>query len=189
MRNLEQWERVVLSDREHTICFSGHRPCNLPGYGNDIGLLTALRHAVEVEIQNGMRVFLNGGMAGFDVLAAEIVIALRQKHPHIKCVTVAPFRKEYFNNNNWTDEWKIRALTIYKASDIAFALAENYRRGIYYERDDYELDHSCGVICYYRGKITGTKGKIRKGGGTEYTVNRAYDLNMFINNISDKIKP
>lgn len=173
----------VLSHKEHTVCFSGHRPGKLPNGGKSDALLSALHSAVEAEIAKGKQVFINGAMAGFDILGAEAVIRLRMKHPHIKCATVAPFRVGFFNTENWTQEWKSRALAIYRASDVAFTLAENYRRGIYYYRDDYMVDHSSAVISYYEGKIIGRQARGKRHGGTEYTVDYAYDLGLPITNL------
>lgn len=184
MRCLEQWERAILSDPARTVCFSGHRPPKLPGNGEGDALSAALRGAVEKEILIGRKIFVNGGMAGFDILAGEAVIALQRKYPDIRCVTAAPFRAGYFKTANWTPDWKERALYVYRASAVAFTLAENYCPGIYYKRDEYMLSLSSVVVCYLNGEITGMAGKRRKGGGTAYTVNRAYDLGLAITNLA-----
>jgi len=177
-----QWENDILADQERAICFSGHRPSKLPD-GNASLLISDLERAIIFKIQQGKRTFINGCMAGFDILAGESVLKLRQIYPPILCVTVAPFRIGYFKSKNWTADWKKRALEVYNASDMAFSLTEEYRPGIYYARNDFMLAHASGVVCYYTGRITGTKGKGDKGGGTQYTVNRAFDIDLDIHNL------
>jgi len=182
MQTFSQLENDVLADHEHTICFSGHRPSKLHDRNASL-LIPDLDRAIISKIQQGKRTFINGCMAGFDILAGESVLKLRQIYPQILCITVAPFRVGYFKNKNWTTDWKKRALEVYNASDMAFSLTEEYRPGIYYARNDFMLAHASGVVCYYTGRITGTKGKRGKGGGTEYTVNRAFDLDLDIHNL------
>lgn len=182
MKNFSDWEKDVLADREHAICFTGHRPSKLPDAKASL-LISDLEDAILSRVHQGKRIFINGCMAGFDVLAGEVVLKQREIYPHILCITVAPFRVGYFKNKNWTEDWQKRALKVYLDSNIAFSLEEKYRPGIYYARNDFMLAHASDVVCYYTGRIVGTKGKRGKGGGTEYTVNRAFDMGLKIHNL------
>lgn len=73
-------------DKMKVACFSGHR--RLP---QDCSLLKAnLEKAIVELIEQGVVFFGNGGAVGFDLLAAETVLGLKEKYPHIRLVMVLP---------------------------------------------------------------------------------------------------
>ena len=156
-------------DIAHTICFSGHRPDRLPGKGNlnapeTQKLIAVLREHIEYAIHNGKYTFINGLMAGWDVLAAEQIIELRKQYTHIRLLTIAPYSVHFFSREKcWTPEWVNRARKVCRRQDIGIAIAENYRAGIYYERNRTLVDYSSELLCFWDG------GK----GGTRYTVKYA----------------
>lgn len=173
-------QKFILSMQQASaICFSGPRPSKLP-YGGDknapaiLEIGRRLEDAVRAAVLDGKTAFLNGCMAGFDVMAGETVLRLKKEYPQIQCITVAPFRVGYFNNRNWDAEWKQRALALYRASDLAFPLYETYHKRVYYERNDFLVAHAGGLICYN----TGT------GGGTAYTCRAAKEKRMRIVNLA-----
>lgn len=170
-------ENRILTDLSKNVAFTGYRPQKLPQRGNkevQEELSIRLQAAIVDSLGRGYMTFLNGCMAGWDILAAESVLTLKPLYPQIICATVAPFRKSFFAGNNWTPEWKARALKVYQQSDIAFSLSENYARGVYYARDRFLIDHSSLVICFYDGKP----------GGTKYTVDYAKTQNREIINLA-----
>ena len=78
-------------------CFTGHRPNGLPEGGDEqkegmIRLKHALIYGVEAAIQCGVTVFWAGGAAGFDMLAAEAVLAWRETYPDIRLCLALPSR-------------------------------------------------------------------------------------------------
>lgn len=175
-------EDVKLSNYVIAVCFTGPRPAKLPDGGDEkaasiIGIRRRLEQAVERSVSEGKTVFLNGCMAGFDVMAGETVLRLREKHPEIVCFTIAPFRQGFFSSGLWTEDWKARALSLYRGSDIAFSLSDCWHRGVYYARDRYLVDSSSAVICYYAGT----------GGGTKYTLDYAAQKRIPIYNINEGI--
>lgn len=144
------------------ICFAGPRPARLPDHGRRdsaamVEIKQRLKQTILSHFSQGKTTFLNGCMSGFDVIAGETVLSLKQEYPAIRCVTAAPFRLDYFRNENWTPEWKARALDLYLRSDAAFSLSQTYHKGVYYERNRFMVDHSAALICYYTGAGTGTK--------------------------------
>lgn len=165
---------------DHIVSFTGYRPMKLPNNGSkevQIELYKLLKKEISEQLLKGHTTYINGCMAGWDILAGEAVINLRDSHPELKCITVAPFRKSFFSGSAWTKEWKGRALEVYRKSNLAFALSEDYRPGIYYARNRFLVDHSHLLICYYDGK----------SGGTQYTVNYATVQNLQIINLADKL--
>ena len=161
------------------ICFSGHRPDRLPGCGNPAEpeaqkLIAVLLEKIEDAVRRGKDTFLGGFMAGFDILAAEQVIALKAKYPHIRLVTVAPYSVQFFTREKcWTPEWVKRAKEIIRQHDIGVSLAEHYRSGIYYERNRTLVNYSSELICYWDGNK----------GGTQHTVNFATDKGLAVFNL------
>ena len=78
-----------------TCAFAGHRPEKMP-WGKDenspfgIEFKFRLREALEYLIGRGYTDFLSGGSRGFDLMAAEIILSLREAYPWIRLTMVAP---------------------------------------------------------------------------------------------------
>ena len=75
-------------EREHTCCFTGHRPDKLPwGTGEQdprcLALKARLDEALERAYLAGCRHFICGMARGSDLYFAEAVLALRELHPEI----------------------------------------------------------------------------------------------------------
>lgn len=160
-----------------TVAFTGYRPPKLPGSCSDVvqaHLSLLLIDAIKDSYAKGYRIYLNGLMSGWDVLAAEAVLTVRSRLADIRCVSVAPFKKSYFANSNWTPDWKARALNVYRQSDLALCLSEQYQRGTYYTRDRFLIDRATCVIAFYDGKP----------GGTRYTLDYAAKKGLEIINIA-----
>jgi len=166
------------------LSFSGHRPDRLPGNGDPNApeaqkLIAALRKEITAAINEGMTSFLHGCMAGFDLFAIEQVIALKQQYPHIKLVSVAPYKAEFFSREKcWTPEWEKRAREVFRQQDIGVRLSESYRRGIYYERNDILIQYSSLLICYHDGG----------SGGTQHTVRKAREYGLIVRNLYEGVK-
>ena len=78
--------------------FTGHRPGKLP-WGYDEKAATCmefkfrLRESLEYLIGKGYVDFLSGGALGFDLMAAEMVLSLREKYPWIRLHHGAALRR------------------------------------------------------------------------------------------------
>lgn len=113
-------------------------------------------------------------MAGFDIFAAEQVIELKKQYPQIQLVSVAPYKAEFFSREKcWMPEWISRAREVFSQHDIGVKVAEQYRPGIYYERNEILVNHSSELICYWNGRKSGTK----------YTIDRAEENGLTIHNL------
>ena len=147
----------------HTVCFSGHRPDRLPGNGNPDTweaqkLAALLQKQIEESIKRGKNTFCHGAMAGFDIFAAEQVIALKEKYPHIRLITIAPYSVRFFSYEKcWTSDWINRGKEIIRKHDTGISIAEHYRSGIYYERNRTLVNNSSELICFWDGKKGGTQ--------------------------------
>ena len=125
-------------EQSGTVCFSGHRPERLPKEADDLlRMQSRLTDAIEDAIRRGKVNFVSGAMSGFDTLAAEQVIRLKEKYPQIQCVLIAPFSVRFFNNKNWTREWEARLREVIRRADFKTSLSENAYKGVYFDRDRY----------------------------------------------------
>ena len=144
-----------------TVCFSGHRPDGLPDYG-DISkpamamLYQRLLNEIEIAIQAGKTSFIHGGMAGFDILAAEAVLQLKEKSPHILLFSIVPFEHGFLYTKEWERKWRNRAKSVFKQSDRVEYLEPAYSYRTYYRRNEWLVNHSTLLICYCNSNRGGT---------------------------------
>jgi len=157
-------------EKEKTACFSGHRTHKIKNTEDMTANLNAILTAA---IEQGYTHFISGACAGFDLLAAEAVIALKQKYPHIKLILAVPFPEQA---DKWANEAKQRYLRILVASDDMKLVSQSYYRGVYYVRNRFMVDNSSLLICYFNGS----------SGGTAYTVEYADKKGLRIYNLYRK---
>ena len=88
--------------KEQTCCLTGHR--ELPRDTDE--LVRRLTDAICGRIEAGVRYFGVGGAVGFDTLAAEVLLNLRDTlYPQIRVIAVEPF--DGFTSR-WTDAQRAR---------------------------------------------------------------------------------
>lgn len=73
--------------REQTCCFTGHR--QLPP-GERAEIANRLERVLAALYERGVRYYGVGGALGFDTLAAQTVIRLRESYPGMKLILVLP---------------------------------------------------------------------------------------------------
>lgn len=81
-----------MTEKSKTVCFTGHSVL----YEKREEIESKVEAAVRECIGNGYEVFIAGGAIGFDTLAAETVIKLRNEFPHIRLVLALPARTAEF---------------------------------------------------------------------------------------------
>jgi uncharacterized phage-like protein YoqJ len=167
-----------------TVCFTGHRSY-VPRADDEARLAEAL----EAAWADGYRVFISGMAPGFDLAAAEAVQRLKASHSSpllandggptqpdgvaksdreagpsdgIRLIAAIPFPGQ---PRGYTDEDRRRYDTLLDAADEVRVLADRYSHGCYYRRDDWMVDRSARIVCWYDST--------RRGTGTRYTVRRA----------------
>ena len=116
--------------------------------------------------------FCAGGARGFDTLASEAVLSLKERYPEIKLVLVLPF-KDHYKEETWTNEEIGRFINLKNNADNILYVKNNYEKGYYYERNRKMVDFSSVCVCY----------KSRKTGGTAYTVEYAEGKGLRIINL------
>ena len=163
-------------DKDYAVCFSGYRPEKFPFSLKDTTeysrLLCNINAAITEALELGYRTFLCGMGRGFDLLCAKAVLDIRKdaKYDGIKLVAVLPFRGHWFSG-----EWGKLHAKIRDSADLEICTSENgYSPGSYRLRNDYMVNNSSRLICYWS----------RTSGGTAYTVRMAKKCGLTIHNIS-----
>ena len=169
----------MTEDRLTTVAFTGHRT-----YGGQAA--AALRATVGELYARGFRTFLCGMAMGFDLAAAEAVLACRDSQtasvfspavdsvsaffpephsphmpmPGLRLVAVIPFRGQ---ESRFPAVDRERFRRVLAAADHSVTLSPSYHAGCYAVRNNYLVEHAALLVAWYDGSP----------GGTHYTVRRA----------------
>jgi len=157
--------------KDKTCCFTGHR--SIPEDKKE-----AIKEALKVEIvkliNQGVCFFGAGGALGFDTMAAQTVIELKEQYPHIKLILVFPC-------HNQTYRWKEQDVKIYEEikskCDKYVYTSEEYDEQCMMKRNRHLVNYSKFCICYLEKEV----------GGTAYTVDYAKSRGLKIINIANEI--
>lgn len=105
----------------HTCCFTGHRV--LPK--KDISKTkSCLKEKVQAAIRSGYYYFGTGGALGFDTLAAQTVLELKEEYKHIRLILVLPCKTQ-------TRYWKQADIDEYERIKKSRRQGSLYIRGIH----------------------------------------------------------
>ena len=136
------------------ICiFTGHR--ELPASTGP--LYDALLRHITALYDDGCTDFVSGGAMGFDLLAAEAVLALRPLYPDMRLVMILPCLGQE-RAYSAADKERYRALL--DQADMVRYTAHQYYRGCMLTRDRVMAEAAHHCICWLT----------RSTGGTAYTV-------------------
>ncbi len=148
--------------REKTCCFTGHR--QIPPSQYEL-LTIQLRRVLLHLIENGYCFFGTGGALGFDTLAAQTVLSLKEEHSHIRLILVLPHRRQ-------SQFWPKHDCDVYneikQKSDKIVYTSSNYTNSCMFKRNRHLVDASSVCVAYL----------VKDTGGTAYTVNYAKQQNV-----------
>ena len=153
-----------MSEEYSSCCFTGYRPEKFPfdldGSNPEyLEFENRLFEQVLILAKEGCRTFYCGMAMGFDIIAAETVLAVKNAFSEpLKLICVLPFENQSYNFPN---DWKIRFNSVLQKCDEKIILAEKYFTGCYQERNTYMVDNSDYVITWFDGQSGGTKNTIR----------------------------
>ncbi|MFR9545986.1 MAG: SLOG family protein [Rikenellaceae bacterium] len=158
-------------DIKKSVSFSGYRPEKMPDKGDEqstsIAVLKSdLKQSILQAIKDGFTTFIVGMAEGFDTYAALEVIKLKLSGNDIKLMCAIPY-----------DNGNVRGEThqyILENADERVVLSDTNNRGVYYTRNEYMVDNSARLICYYDGLA----------GGTEYTIDYANKKGVEVINLA-----
>lgn len=155
--------------KERTCCFTGHR--KIPS-GDIRRLSRRLKEEIEKLIDEGYCYFGAGGALGFDTLAAQTVLELKNEHPNIKLILVLPCVAQ---TRGWSESDVMIYEQIKTSADKYVYTSENYFRGCMQKRNRHLVDNSSACICYLT----------EESGGTAYTVNYAKSKGLTVKNVAE----
>ena len=119
--------------------------------------------------------FGNGTARGFDLLAAQTVLEMKQEYPQIRLILVLPCKDQ---TAKWYDKAEIALYNdILKQADKVVYLHEHYTDGCMLERNRYLVDNSRYCVCYLNNNV----------GGTAYTVKYAERQKLIVYSIKKQL--
>lgn len=146
--------------KELSCCFTGYRPEKFPfSLEKDTKNLNAFENKLYNTIFSlpleGVVRFYCGMAEGFDIIAAEVVLDLREgiKNSSVELIAVVPFKTQ---SSGFSKKWKERYDKILEAADKVVILSDKYFNGCFAKRNCYMVDNSDIVLTYFDGKAGGT---------------------------------
>ena len=161
-----------MDKRMKTACFTGHRDIPI----SEIPIIkNRLKSVIASLVEKGVIYFGNGAAYGFDLIAAETVLEMKQKYPQIFLILVLPCRNQ---TEKWQDEREIkRYYDILDKADKMVCLSERHYKDCELARNRHLVDNSGYCICYLT----------QNSGGTSYTIDYAKRNSLKIYNIAKEI--
>ncbi len=161
-------------------CFSGYQPDKLPFACDKAdpaynAFENKLLDQILCLVQQGYTDFYTGMAEGFDIIAAELVLAAQTFSPQavLRLTCVIPFRSQ---TAGWPRDWQERYRHVLNEADAVIVLAEHYYRGCYDDRNRYMIDHSDLLLTYYD----------TKAGGIQNVVNYAHKKGIEVCNLAEE---
>ena len=138
--------------RKHRCCFTGHRPekLTIP----EKRLTELLEAEIKRAIDSGYTTFITGMAKGVDIVAAEIVLHLRERDPRLKLICALPFPDF---GQHWGDGWTERFRQVLAKADLERTICPSFSYGAYQARNEWMVRHSALVIAVFHGEPGGTK--------------------------------
>lgn len=172
-------------------CFSGYRPQKFEFKLNSKcaqynQLRFHINETLSSLIENGCTVFYCGMAAGFDIIAAECVLAFKKINKNIRLVCAIPYLG---HDKSLNEEWHKRYNKVILHSDEIVYTSDCYHPACFSYRNRYMVDVSDCVICWYDGKTGGTLNTIKYANKShKYIININTEYNANLNNIQNKIE-
>lgn len=148
--------------------FTGHRHIPHVKYSQIKG---RLKVAIYNAYLQGVRNFRCGMAVGFDMLAAEAVLELKEQLHDISLSAILPYRNQ---SERFAPSAREKYNAILEKADDVTVLSEDYYTRCFHERNDYMIRHSSLLIAYFDGTPKG---------GTFYTYNKAASKGVPVNNL------
>jgi len=153
--------------KEKTCCFTGHRQISQSEVNN---IKEKLKQTILGLYGLGVVYFGSGGALGFDTLAAQCVLELKQIYPRLKLIMVLPCKEQAYR---WSNNDKAVYSIILRHADKTTYTSEHYSQYCMHVRNRHLVDSSYYCICYLN----------KSTGGTAYTVSYAINKGLKIINL------
>ena len=152
---------------ENICCFTGHR-----SFSDDPKeIARILSVLLDNMIGSGYTVFRAGGALGFDMLAAESVLAKKENGRNIRLDLILPCHEQA---DRWNSESKARYRRILLGADSISYIADHYTPTCMHERNRALVDGASLCIAYQK----------HEKGGTAYTCRYAEKKGVKVINLA-----
>ena len=138
--------------RKHRCCFTGHRPDKLKITEKELAQL--LEAEIRRAIAEGFTTFITGMAMGTDLVAAEIVLRLREQDQRLKLICALPHPGFGLH---WEGGWTERFQKVLKQADLRRTICPRFSYTSYQARNEWMCRHSNLVIAVFNGERGGTK--------------------------------
>ena len=144
---------------DKTCCFTGHRI--IPNDEKKF-IYEKTLEICDLLIKRGFENFIVGGALGFDTLAADCVLSLKEKHKNIKLILAIPCVDQC---KGWKSPDIKKYEKILSLSDEIYYVSKEYSPDCMKKRNRFMIDNSSVCVSYIK----------RMSGGTAYTVQYAVE--------------
>lgn len=140
-----------MREKNKTACFVGIKPQTMPWRFNEkdnscVLLNQELRGKIVDAIELGYTHFISGMELGADTNAAEIVLVLKIKYPHITLEAAIPCETQA---NSWAKKDRERYFNLLPKCDIVTYVSKRHTPTCLIERNKYMVDKSDLLIAVY----------------------------------------
>jgi len=133
--------------RSKSVAFTGHRT-----YAGQAGC--QLQQTIRRFYEQGCRIFWCGMARGFDLAAAESVIALKCGLPELQLHCALPFAAFA---DRFEAEDRMRVERILEFADRVAVVGTGYSPRVFLLRDEFMVDRAARLIAWYDGSPGGTR--------------------------------
>ena len=141
--------------KEHTCCFSGHRPGKLDAPEEEVRRW--LERQIGQAVDDGYRCFITGCAMGVDTWAGQIVLGRKETDPGLRLIAANPWPGM---GNLWRGYWREQYLDLLRRADEVVTICGSYHKGAYERRNHWMVDRSARLIAYYNGAPGGTRNTV-----------------------------
>lgn len=153
----------LFTEKNKTVCFSGHRPEKLPDSGNDnsqiIRMLKSLLYKEIIDcIEQGYNCFVTGLARGVDLWAGEIILEQKSLGRQVSLIAAVPYRE---HGKSFKDRDKFTLGNILSKADEIVYVSESYSKNCMRLRNEYMINRSGKLIAVVSDYKSGTGQTIR----------------------------
>ena len=131
--------------RKHRCCFTGHRPEKLTMPEQQMAVL--LEAEIKRAIDRQFTTFISGMAKGVDIVAAEIVLRLREQDPRLKLISALPHPGFGLH---WGGGWTERFQRVLAGADLTRCVSPGFSYASYQTRNEWMCRHSGLVIAVFK---------------------------------------
>lgn len=150
----------IFDDGFKSCCFTGYRPQKFPfplvkGDSQYTDFENRLTETVLSLCEKGVFTFYTGMAMGFDIIAAETVLTIREGYDMggVRLIAAVPFKGQ---SSQFDSSWKKRYDSVLKMADETVVFSDDYYRGCFAHRNQFMVDNSDVVVTWFDGQRGGT---------------------------------